>query len=299
MKIVFFGTPAFACPSLKKLAEKEEVALVVTRPDSYKGRGRKKVESDVAKTAKDLGLKVLKTDQLRDKDIQDQLAKEEADLYVVVAYGQILPKEVLDQPKYFCLNIHGSILPKYRGAAPIERAILEGEERAGISLMKMEEGLDSGPVFAQGSLEIGHKTGLELREDLSHLGADLLMDFLPTIDQAKAQDQDESQVTYAEKISKEDGHLNLGQDTSFQMLRKIQAMDGYKGAYFTYGGENYKVFLAREVKKNLQEDLLEKEEQVFLRTKDGTIQVDLLQAPGKKRMKTGDYLRGNSIVKNI
>ena len=299
MRIVFFGTPDFACPALKKIADLHEVSLVVTQPDARAGRGKKLKQSPLGDLAEDLELPLFKPESLKDFQVQERLREEKADVFIVVAYGKILPKEVLDLPKFGCFNIHGSLLPAYRGAAPIERAILNGDERTGISIMKMGVGLDDGPIALQESLEIGEKTSLELRCDLSQLGADQMVKALDLIQEGslKLKDQDDSKATYAEKITKEDGLLNLGQDTVFQMLRKIQGMDGYKGAYFESSDGKMKVFKAKAIDKNL-EDLLEVGKSLYLKASDGSIEVLEIQAPGKKRMNAKDYLRGNTIQWN-
>ena len=299
MRIVFFGTPDFACPALKKIADLHEVSLVVTQPDARAGRGKKLKQSPLGDLAEDLELPLFKPESLKDFQVQERLREEKADVFIVVAYGKILPKEVLDLPKFGCFNIHGSLLPAYRGAAPIERAILNGDERTGISIMKMGVGLDDGPIALQESLEIGEKTSLELRCDLSQLGADQMVKALDLIQEGslKLKDQDDSKATYAEKITKEDGLLNLGQDTVFQMLRKIQGMDGYKGAYFESSDGKVKVFKAKVIDKNL-EDLLEVGKSLYLKASDGSIEVLEIQAHGKKRMNAKDYLRGNTIQWN-
>lgn len=296
MKIIFFGTPEFACPALEGLHESNEVSLVISQPDAPAGRGKKLKQSAVGDLAEKLGLPLIKPQSLKEKDILDLLRDQEADLFVVVAYGKILSQEVLDIPKYGCFNIHGSLLPKYRGAAPIERAILEGEEETGISIMKMGPGLDDGPVALTSSVEIAEKTSLELREDLSHLGAKLILDLVALIETKglNLKAQDDQLATYAHKIGKEDGQLKLGQDSVLQMLRKIQGMDGYKGAFFTTKDGNYKVFKAKRVDRQIQ-DLLLVDGDLYLKAQDGCIQVEIIQAPGKKRMNTRDYLRGNSL----
>lgn len=296
MKIVFFGTPDFACPALESLHESHEVSLVITQPDAPAGRGKKLKQSALGNLAEQLGLPLIKPRSLKEQEILDLLRDQEADLFVVVAYGKILSQEVLDIPKYGCFNIHGSLLPKYRGAAPIERAILDGEEETGISIMKMGPGLDDGPVALTASVEIAEKTSLELREELSHLGAKLILEAVDLIqtNRLDLKDQNDQLATYAHKISKEDGQLNLGRDSVFQMLRKIQGMDGYKGAFFTTKNGNYKVFKAQESSREIQ-DLLLVDQDLFLKGKDGCIQVEIIQAPGKKKMNAKDYLRGNSI----
>ena len=205
MRVVFMGTPRFAAEILDELAEFHEIAAVYTRPDAVRGRGKALVPSPVKEVAERRGFPVRTPRTLRDAEVLSELAAFAPDVICVAAYGAILPKEVLDLPPFGCLNVHGSLLPRWRGAAPIERAILAGDEEIGVCIMAMEEGLDTGDFCVCRSLPAGSRTAAELTEELAALGATALA-------QAEAGNlrwvaQDEAQVTYAEKIAK--GELNL------------------------------------------------------------------------------------------
>ena len=209
MRVVFMGTPRFAAEILDELAEFHEIAAVYTRPDAVRGRGKALVPSPVKEVAERRGLPVRTPRTLRDAAVLSELAAFAPDVLCVAAYGAILPKEVLDLPPFGCLNVHGSLLPRWRGAAPIERAILAGDEEIGVCIMAMEEGLDTGDFCVCRSLPAGSRTAAELTEELAALGASAL---LTALAQAEAGNlrwvaQDEAQVTYAEKIAK--GELNL------------------------------------------------------------------------------------------
>lgn len=214
MRVVFMGTPRFAAEILDELAEFHEIAAVYTRPDAVRGRGKALVPSPVKEVAERRGFPVRTPRTLRDAEVLSELAAFAPDVICVAAYGAILPKDVLDLPPFGCLNVHGSLLPRWRGAAPIERAILAGDGEIGVCIMAMEEGLDTGDFcvcrsLPAGSLPAGSRTAAELTEELAALGASAL---LTALAQAEAGNlrwmaQDEAQVTYAEKIAK--GELNL------------------------------------------------------------------------------------------
>ena len=209
MRVVFMGTPRFAAEILDELAEFHEIAAVYTRPDAVRGRGKALVPSPVKEVAERRGFPVRTPRTLRDAEVLSELAAFAPDVICVAAYGAILSKDVLDLPPFGCLNVHGSLLPRWRGAAPIERAILAGDEEIGVCIMAMEEGLDTGDFCVCRSLPAGSRTAAELTEELAALGASAL---LTALAQAEAGNlrwvaQDEAQVTYAEKIAK--GELNL------------------------------------------------------------------------------------------
>jgi methionyl-tRNA formyltransferase len=206
VRVVFMGTPAFAVPSLLRLAADFDVAAVYVRPDAVSGRGRAKRPSPVKTVALGLELPVLEPPTLRDEGVLRTLDAFDADFVCVAAYGLILPPPVLDSARYGSVNVHASLLPRWRGAAPIQRAILAGDEQVGVSIMRMEEGLDTGPYCAQGAIETGAKNAALLTEELGVLGADLLVGSLPSIAEGAARwvAQDEALVTYAEKVAKAD-----------------------------------------------------------------------------------------------
>lgn len=209
MRVVFMGTPRFAAEILDELAEFHEIAAVYTRPDAVRGRGKALVPSPVKEVAERRGLPVRTPRTLRDAAVLSELAAFAPDAICVAAYGAILPKEVLDLPPFGCLNVHGSLLPRWRGAAPIERAILAGDEEIGVCIMAMEEGLDTGDYCVCRSLPAGSRTAAELTEELAALGASALLTALAQAEGGNLRwvAQDEALVTYAEKIAK--GELNL------------------------------------------------------------------------------------------
>ncbi len=210
MKIVFMGTPDFAVPALKALAEsdKHQVTLVVTQPDRPKGRSGKPAPSDVKQCALEYGIPVFQPEKIRDKEAADRLYAQQADIFVVAAFGQILPREILEMPRYGCVNIHGSLLPKYRGAAPIQWAVLNGEKEAGNTIMQMNEGLDTGDILTQESIPLDEKeTAGSLYEKLSQMGGPLLLKTLDLLEEGKVTPvpQDNEQSCYAKMLRKEMG----------------------------------------------------------------------------------------------
>ena len=214
MRIVFMGTPEFAVPSLESLAEVHEVVAAFTRPDAVSGRGGKTRPSPVAEAADLLGIPVFKPVSLRTSEVQEHLASLRPDVIVVAAYGLILPTGVLGIPPLGCVNVHGSLLPRWRGAAPVQRAILAGDERTGVSIMRMEEGLDTGPYCAVDSTSVDEKNSEELTAELAIMGAALLISSLAAMDSAECVwcAQDDSLATYADKITRADVTLEPALD---------------------------------------------------------------------------------------
>lgn len=295
MRIVFFGTPEFAVKPLEVLAEEHEVTLVVTNPDRQRGRGKKLLPTPVKEKAIDLSIPVITPESVNNPEMVNLLKREKADAFVVVAYGSILKPAVLDLPSYKCINIHGSILPKYRGAAPIERSILEGESEAGVSIMEMEEGLDSGPVAKILTLPIGGLSASEVRRKLSVLGAKGISEVLKNPKNYVWKEQDHSLATYAPKIQKGEGELILGKDTTFMTKRKVQGMDTFGGAYLNVNGIKIKVFKVRDSHYTLEPGKIEEKDGIYLGCSDGTLEVMELQVPNKKRMDVNSFLLGNSL----
>lgn len=226
MNIVFMGSPSFSLPALEKLAACPEhtISAVYTRPDALAGRGNKMQPTRVKMLAEELGLPVFTPHSLREMQVKEHLAELAPDAIIVAAFGALLTREVLDIPRYGCLNIHGSLLPRWRGAAPVQRAILNGDEMAGVCLMQMEEGLDTGAYHTLGSVEIGHKTTEELLHELAEIGAEGLIEALPHIEAGTYEwmEQDDEFVTYAEKINKDETLLRPGL-TNAEFLRRVQA----------------------------------------------------------------------------
>lgn len=296
MKVIFFGTPDFAVPILKDINDNHNVSLVVTAPDRPRGRGKKLKPSPVKEYARNQNIPIFQPENINGKDSLEKLEKEEADIFVVAAYGSILKPSVLNVPKLYCINVHGSILPKYRGAAPIERSILNGDEDTGISIMKMEAGMDTGPVAKILKTKIGEKSAIDLRKELSLLGGKAILEVLTDIENGSVNflPQDETLATYAPKIVKSEGQIKPKLETCFQILRKIQGMDTYGGAYILINGVKYKLYKGCQTTKDVKCGyVVEEDKRLYLGCKDGSIELLEIQAPNKARMNTKSYLLGN------
>lgn len=249
-KLIFAGTPVFAAEILKKLIECDfEIAAVLTQPDRPAGRGQKLQASPVKSLALTKHIPVLQPETLKKPDIQAELAALHADTMIVAAYGLILPSAVLALFPYGCINVHASLLPRWRGAAPIQRAILAGDKQTGVGIMQMEAGLDTGPVYAEATIAIETKeTGGSLHDKLTHLGADLLVTTLSNIlnGKIKAKLQDETKVTYAHKIEKTEAHINWEQPANL-IDRQIRAFNPWPGAFSFVNGKLIKVWEANPI----------------------------------------------------
>lgn len=302
MKIVFMGTPDFAIPTLEKLNEISDVSLVVSQVDKKKGRGKKLLPPPVKEEAIKLGIEVFQPENINSQTSIEKLKNIQADIFVVVAYGQILSKEVLQIPKLYCINVHASLLPYLRGAAPINRAIIDGFEESGVSIMKMEEGLDSGDVALQKSLAIKDKNAYELENALAKMGAELIEEFLINLDKGTIQfkEQDHSKMTYAKKITKSTFNIEFSK-TSEEILNLIRGLDPYYGARAKYKDEIIKIFKAYNYDYIGREEpgtILDNNKKLIIKTGDGAISVEELQIPGKKRMDIKSFLLGHNFDKN-
>lgn len=302
MKIVFMGTPSFAVPTLESLAKsKHEVGYVFTQPDKAKDRGKKIQYTEVKEKALELNIPIVQPEKVRgNQEVFELLDNYRPDLIVVAAYGQILPKEILNIPRLGCVNIHGSLLPKYRGAAPIQRAIIEGEEKTGITLMQMAEGLDTGDILAASETEIGRKTFLELHNELSLMGARLLMDCLQDIEEGliKPIKQDDAKATYAHMLFKKDGLIDFSCNTE-AIERQVRGLNPSPGTYTLYKGEPLKIFHVELTgRDNLKEagtitDVSKRGIEVS--AGGGTLLITEIQAPNKRRMSVEDFIKGHKI----
>lgn len=305
MRIVFMGTPEFAVPTLEAIVRAgHEVLLVVTQPDKAKDRGKKIQFTPVKEKALELGLSVAQPETLRNNDrFLSKLNELTPDLIVVVAYGKILPKEILELPKYGCINVHASILPRHRGAAPIQHAILAGDEYGGVTIMQMDEGLDSGDMIATEKSLIGGYTADQLHDELMIKGAKRLVEVLPSIEDGTAigVKQEDKYSTYAPMIFKEMGRINF-RDTPEAIERLIRAMDSWPGATCYYKDKPLKIWEALPVSGEVVEapgTIVEvSDEGLKIACKDGYLLAIGIQVPGKKRMLVKDYIRGNSIEKD-
>jgi len=302
MRLIYMGTPDFAVPPLEMLAEAgHEIAYVVTQPDAVRDRGKKVKFSPVKEKAIELGIPVLQPSRIRrNEEFAQTLRDASPDAAIVAAYGKILPKHILDIPKYGCLNIHGSLLPRFRGAAPIQAAIIAGDVETGITIMHMDEGLDTGDMLAKASTPVDSKNCEQLHDELAQMGGRLIVGTLADIEGAlaNAEKQDDALSTYAPMISKADGHIDFSQSPE-EIERRMRAFDPWPGTFAEMNGKTFKLWRAEA----LDEASSAPEGTVIGAGKEGldiaaggrVLRVTQLQAPGKKRMETGDYLRGNSI----
>ena len=305
MKILFMGTPDFASESLRALIKSEnEIVGVVSQPDRPKGRGHKLVPTDVKVTAQEAGLTVYQPESLKNEAFLPTLEELNPDIIVVAAYGRILPEYILNYPRYGCINVHASLLPKYRGAAPIQRAVLNGDDETGVCIMKMEKGLDTGDIIAVKSTAIGeYETSGELFDRLAKIGGDLLVRTIKDIETGNAvyTKQDDEKSTYAEKITKETACIDW-EKSSTQISKQICAMNPFPGAYTTYMGDTLKIYEAEKTEgegKPGQILGIEKKKGLKVACKNGAIFIKTVQFAGLKRMNIEDYARGHKIETDI
>lgn len=299
LRIVFMGTPDFAAVALEALAKSEhQVVMVVSQPDAQRNRGKKVLPTPVKEMAMKYELPVMQPERIsKEPEALEQLRKLNADLFVVAAYGQILSKEVLDMPRLGCINIHGSLLPKYRGAAPIQRVILDGQEQTGITIMQMAEGLDTGDMISSVATPVARKNFEQLHDELAELGAKLLIDTLPSIADGTAvrTPQKDEDSCYAAKILKEEGELDFSKD-AVSLERVVR---GYYGAYTYLEGEVFKVWAADVLsggKGQPGQVVSTEKDGIVVATGEGNLKLTLVQAAGKKKMPAGDFLRGRQLA---
>ena len=294
-KVVFMGSPDFALPSLRALAERYEVAGVVTQPDRASGRGREIKMPPVKTLAQELGLPLIQPEKLRAPEAMDQLRAWAPDLIVVAAFGQILKKDVLDLPRYGCINVHASLLPRWRGAAPIHAAILAGDEETGVTIMQMDVGLDTGPMLAQRSIRLtSADTAGSVTQALSTLGADLLIETLPRwiAGDIQPQGQDDTLATYAPMLKKEEGRLDFARDVN-ELERQIRAFHPWPGAYLEFDTTLLKVHRAHvEQGKAEVGQRLVVQHQPAVGARGGILVLDEVQPAGKKSMSGKSFLAG-------
>ncbi|MEE9433603.1 MAG: methionyl-tRNA formyltransferase [Sphingorhabdus sp.] len=294
MRIAFMGTPAFALPTLNALAAAgHDVAAVYTQPPRRAGRGKKLTPSPVQKRAEELGIEVRTPLSLKSVDERKAFAALNLDIAIVAAYGLILPQEILDAPVHGCLNVHGSLLPRWRGAAPVQRAILAGDKETGVMIMQMEAGLDTGPVRAAAITEIDSKTAGELTDEIAKLGADLMMEVLADLSAHPAAAQREENATYARKISKAESRIDFTQDAA-QIERQIRAFNPLPGAWFEYDGTRHKVLAAEPSSENGPPGTV-LDEQLLVTCGKGAIRPTVIQRAGKPAMAAADLLRGKPV----
>lgn len=299
LRAVFMGSPEFAVPSLEAVAQTCELVLVVTQPDKPAGRGRKLLPPAVKQAATARGVPVIQPVKIRDGSLAGALQEVAPDVIVVTAYGRILPRAILELPRYGCINVHASLLPRWRGAAPIQRAILAGDRETGVAIMRMEEGLDTGPVYRMRSTPIGpEETSGELFERLAVLGGELLAEFLRAFPEVPPPTpQDASQATLAPMLRKEEGLVDWSW-SSEQVIDHVRGMDPWPGAFTGRAGAPLKLFragpspLPRPAEAAPGEVLAVDRAGLHVACGTGVVRIAEVQAAGGKRMPAQAYAAG-------
>ena len=302
MKVIFMGTPEFAVPSLEMLLDKHEVMLVVTQPDKPKGRGKKMVAPVVKEKALEKGIEVVQPDKIKAPEFVSRLMEYQPDVIVVVAFGRILPQEILDIPKYGCINVHGSLLPKYRGAGPIQWSIINGEEKTGVTTMYMAKGLDSGDMILQKEMEIDENdTYGSLSRRMSYIGADLLDCTLEKLLDGTAPriEQRHTEATVAPMITKEMERIDWSKPAA-DIRNLIRGLNPQPGAYTLYQDDMLKIWNAALTDKKYPGyqpgAIVEICKNGFIvNTGSDGLLVSEVQAKGGKKMGADAYLRGHAI----
>ena len=289
------GSPHFALPGLRELAKNYQVVGVVTQPDRASGRGREIKMPPVKTLALELGIPVMQPEKLRAPDAMEKLREWNPELIVVAAFGQILKKDVLDLPRFGCINVHASLLPRWRGAAPINAAILHGDEETGVTIMQMDIGLDTGPMLSKRSIRLTpDDTAGSVTETLSHLGADLLIETLPDYLAGKIipQPQPPEGATYAPMLKKEEGKLDFTRDVH-ELERQVRAFNPWPGTFMDFDGASLKIHKAHVEEENAKEgQRLIYQDQPAVGARGGLLVLDEVQPAGKKSMSGKSFLAG-------
>lgn len=307
MRVIFMGTPDFSVGTLEALIEAgHDVCLAVTQPDKPKGRGKDMQFSPVKETALRHGIPVFQPRRIREPESVEELRKYNADVMVVIAFGQILPKTILEMTPYGCVNVHASLLPKYRGAAPIQWSIIEGETVTGVTTMQMDEGVDTGDMILKTEVPIAeNETGESLHEKLAQAGAELCVKTLKALEDKTAvfEKQSESPTAYAKMLTKEMGNIDWAQ-SAVQIERLIRGLNSWPSAYTHWNGKVLKIWRAKAeagAKRSAESGagpaqpgtvVSVGKEEFAIQTGEGVLYVYEVQIPGKKRMETGAFLRG-------
>ncbi len=298
MNIIFMGTPDFAVPSLEALIKAgHNILAVYTKEDKPKGRGHKMQFTPVKEIALEHGFDVVQPTTLRDDEVTKQISDYKPDCIVVVAYGKLLPKAILDIPKFGCINVHGSLLPKYRGAAPIQWAVLNGDKVSGVTTMYMAEGMDTGDMLLKTETPIGEQeTSGELFERLKHIGAETLVRTLENIDSLVPEKQDEASATHAPMITKEMSKIDFN-GTAEHVHSYIKGLNPWPSAVCVINDKTIKIHTAKVVNENGEAGkFFVKNSSLMVYCKENALELIEIQAEGKKRMLATDYLRGNPLV---
>ncbi|MDD5995182.1 MAG: methionyl-tRNA formyltransferase [Clostridiales bacterium] len=300
MDIIFMGTPDFAVPVLETLtaSEKHHVKAVITQPDKARGRSGKLIFTPVKEAALAHDIPVYTPEKVKDPAFVEQIKQISCDIIVVVAFGQILSKEILEYPAYGCVNVHASLLPRWRGAAPIQWSILAGDAKTGVTIMQMDVGLDTGDMLAKTEIPLdGTETGESLFEKLSVLGGPLLLETLDKIQEGTVQPekQKEEDSTYAKMLTRDMGELDFTKD-ALSLERTIRGLNSWPSAYTYYGGKMLKIWGAKVVEEEGNavpgEVVKIQKDGFFIQTGKGLLKAEQVQLEGKKKMSAGDFLRG-------
>ncbi len=297
MKLVFLGTPAFAVPSFEQMVEAgHEVAAVFTQPDRPKGRGQQTAMPPVKQSALKLGLEVFQPERVRRPDVVEQLRAIAPEAMVVVGYGQIIPQSILDIPPLGIINVHASLLPKYRGAAPVQWAIARGEKITGVTTMRIDAGLDTGDMLLKWQTEIGEdETAVELGERLAAAGAELLKRTLDGLRTIQPEPQDHSQATLAPILKKDDGHIDWSRPAQ-EILNQVRGFQPWPGCYGFLRAQRLHIWKASRTNASLRPgELSANGRRLFAGCGDGSIELREVQLEGKKRMPAAAFLNGNMI----
>lgn len=302
MRILFMGTPEFAQKSLEALlSDNRNVVCVITQPDKPKGRGYEMAMPEVKVLALEENIPVYQPETLKDGAILPLLEKFRPDVIIVVAYGKILPEYVLNFPRYGCINIHGSLLPKYRGAAPIQRAVIDGEKVSGVTSMYMEKGLDTGDMLIKRELEIGEQTTSgEYHDALAVLGGEVLLETLDKLENGTLipESQDDSLSTYASQLSKAEGEIDWN-NTNEQIYNKVRGLNPWPKAFSFLGGKRFVVdFVYKSDESGKCGEVLSADENgIKVACGKGSVIIRDIKIEGKKKMCAADFLRGHKLEK--
>lgn len=300
MRVIFMGTPDFAVGTLKALLESgHEVAAVVTQPDKPKGRGKNMQFTPVKEVAVEAGITVLQPKKVREAQVVEELRTYAPDVIVVVAFGQLIPKEILEMPKYGCVNVHASLLPKYRGAAPIQWAVIDGEEKSGVTTMQMDEGLDTGDMLLKEEVVLDEEeTGGSLFDKLSEVGAQLLLRTLDGLEKGTIvpeKQPEESTTAYAAMLTKHMGEIDWNKSAK-EIERLIRGLNPWPSAFTRLGEKNVKIWRAAVLEEKTEHaagDVIQIGKNRFgICTGNGILEILELQPEGKKKMAADAFLRG-------
>ena len=295
------GTPDFAVPILETLLKNHQIVAVVTQPDRPKGRGKSMMFSPIKEYALSLSLPILQPEKVRDDAFIQEITALGADVFVVVAYGQILPTNILQIPPLGCINIHASLLPKYRGASPMHRAILNGDKVTGVTIMYMDKGMDTGDMILKKTLNIEDNDRFaDVHNKMADLSCECIIEALDQIESGTAirEPQNNEEATYAPMLTKEDGLINWNNPT-LTIINQVRALDPWPGTYTYLDGQVLKIWDCAFSEKSVSEvkpgEVIESGTNLLVKTIDGALSITMVQGQGGKRMSAADYLRGRAI----